>query len=89
VGTCIPLDFEQICSSQCPGAICKFFETGGNFGTFFQIYNLFVLLWSSFFISAFNEMVLAGAFASWYWAFKKPRDLPSNALKNSFHRTIA
>ncbi|XP_046448873.1 choline transporter-like protein 2 isoform X1 [Daphnia pulex] len=89
VGTCIPLGFEQICSSQCPGAICKFFETGGNFYvTVLQIYNLFGLFWGLFFVSALSEMVLAGAFASWYWAFDKSRDVPFYSLTNSFFRTI-
>jgi choline transporter-like protein 2/4/5 len=89
VGTCIPLGFEQICSGQCPGAICKFFETGGNFYvTVLQIYNLFGLFWGLFFVSALSEMVLAGAFASWYWAFDKSRDVPFYSLTNSFFRTI-
>ena len=35
-----------------------------------------------------DEMVLAGAFASWYWAFNKPRDVPAYPLTNSFFRTI-
>jgi len=46
----------------------------------------FLILWRWF--AAFAEMVLAGTFASWYWAFKKPHDVPTYALTNSFFRTI-
>lgn len=41
-----------------------------------------------FFISAFGEMVLAGAFASWYWAFDKSKDVPSLPVTYSFGRTL-
>lgn len=89
VGTCIPLGFEQICGSQCPGSTCRFFETGGNYYvTVLQIYNLFGLFWGLFFVSALAEIVLAGAFASWYWAFNKPRDVPAYPLTNSLFRAI-
>ncbi|XP_063592712.1 choline transporter-like protein 4 [Penaeus indicus] len=53
-----------------------------------QIYNVFGLFWSMFFISAFGEMVLAGAFASWYWAFDKSKDVPSLPVTYSFGRTL-
>ncbi|KAI9562773.1 hypothetical protein GHT06_010227 [Daphnia sinensis] len=89
LGTCIPLGFEQICDSQCPGSTCRFFETGGNYYvTVLQIYNLFGLFWGLFFVSALAEIVLAGAFASWYWAFNKPRDVPAYPLTNSLFRAI-
>lgn len=41
-----------------------------------------------FFVSAFGEMVLAGTFASWYWAFNKSKDVPTFAVTESFGRTM-
>jgi len=88
-GFCNPLGFNEWCQRSCPDVTCQFFEFGGNPHIIrLQIYNLFGLFWTLFFVSAFAEMVLAGTFASWYWAFKKPQDVPSYALTNSFFRTI-
>ena len=55
---------------------------------YLQLYNLFGLFWGLFFVSAMAEMVLAGAFAAWYWAFRKPQDVPAYSLTSSFFRTI-
>ena len=38
-----------------------------------QIYHLFGWLWGWQFLVAFTECSLAGAFASYYWARKKPQ----------------
>ena len=38
-----------------------------------HIYHLFGLLWVSNFVLALGECALAGGFASWYWAFNKPK----------------
>lgn len=38
-----------------------------------QVYHLFGWLWGANFIIAFAECSLAGAFASYYWAFNKPK----------------
>ena len=35
-----------------------------------------------------GQLVLAGAFAGWYWTFKKPDNLPSNGLSCSFYRAV-
>ena len=32
--------------------------------------------------------MLAGAFAGWYWTFKKPDNLPSNGLSSSLYRAV-
>ncbi|KAF2353312.1 Choline transporter-like [Trinorchestia longiramus] len=53
-----------------------------------KIYNVFALFWCMFFISALGEMVLAGAFSSWYWAFDKSKDLPMLPVTNSLGRTL-
>jgi choline transporter-like protein 2/4/5 len=52
-----------------------------------QLYNLFALLWGLFFLSAFEEMVMAGAFASWYWTFDK-KNIPSAPLSASVYRVF-
>jgi len=88
-GFCNPIGFKEWCKWSCPDVKCQFFEYGGNPHIFrLQIYNIFGLFWGLFFVSAMAEMVLAGAFASWYWAFKKPHDVPAFALSNSFYRTV-
>lgn len=38
-----------------------------------HIYHLFGVLWVGNFILALGECTLAGGFASWYWAYKKPK----------------
>jgi len=38
-----------------------------------------------FFLSALDEMVLAGSFASWYWTLDKSKT-PSFPLLGSFYR---
>lgn len=53
---------------------------------FFQAYNVVAFFWVIFFISAFGEMVLAGAFATWYWTFHKS-DVPFFTLTKSVGRT--
>lgn len=53
-----------------------------------QIYNVFALFWCLFFTSALAEMVLAGAFASWYWAYDKSKDLPTLPVLDSLGRTL-
>ena len=39
-------------------------------------------------MEAFGQLVLAGAFAGWYWTFKKPENLPTNGLSSSFYRAV-
>jgi hypothetical protein len=53
-----------------------------------HIYHLFGLFWLTNFVLALGEVTLAGGFASWYWSFKKPRDVPTFALVESFGRAI-
>uniref|UniRef100_A0A915IAG5 Choline transporter-like protein n=1 Tax=Romanomermis culicivorax TaxID=13658 RepID=A0A915IAG5_ROMCU len=52
------------------------------------VFCVFAVLWFGFFISGFNQMVLGGAFGHWYWAFRKPRDLPRNAVLVSLSNTV-
>lgn len=50
--------------------------------------NLFATLWSIHFISGISRTVLAGAFASYYWAPRKPQDVPFFAVSASLYRVI-
>lgn len=53
-----------------------------------QVYHFFGWLWIMNFIIALGQCALAGAFASWYFAFHKPDDVPSLPILKSFWRTI-
>lgn len=53
-----------------------------------HICNMFVFLWLVNFTMALGQCTLAGAFASYYWALKKPRDIPVCPLFASFCRAI-
>lgn len=48
--------------------------------------NVFATLWLIHFISGISQTTLAGAFASYYWAYNKPRDVPFFAVTASFSR---
>ena len=49
-------------------ASCIFYKYGPTReATYFQVYNLFGFFWGLFFLEALDQMVLAGAFASWYY----------------------
>lgn len=57
-----------------------------SYTLYLQIYNLFMLFWLVNFVIALGELTLAGAFASYYWAFDKNKDIPSFPLLFSFLR---
>ena len=83
---CDPTLFQD-CPS-CPTMKCVFARFGpGSRENWFQVYNLFGLLWLVFFLEAFGEMVMAGVFASWYWTFDKANDLPVRPVSGSLYRT--
>ncbi|GAB6031527.1 hypothetical protein CHUAL_009296 [Chamberlinius hualienensis] len=68
---------------------CVFYDyasSGGIIGI--QVYNLFGMIWVLFFIDGLSQMILAGAFASWYWAYNKPKDIPACPIGNSVCRTF-
>jgi len=72
---------------------CLFTKYKGNYGwteetIVVQLVNLFGFYWAMNFVTAINQMTLAGAFASWYFAFKKPDDVPTFALTNAFFRSF-
>ncbi|XP_076454555.1 choline transporter-like protein 2 [Babylonia areolata] len=69
------------------GQLCEFVKFGGTrYSTAMQIYMLFMFFWLMNFVVALGQMTLAGAFASYYWAFNKDRDMPSLPVLSSLGR---
>lgn len=70
--------------------------TSCNFNTYntnvivlrLQAFHLFGWFWLLNFIIAFGECALGGAFASWYWAWDKKKDVPRLPLLSSIGRTL-
>ncbi|XP_006004880.1 choline transporter-like protein 5 isoform X2 [Latimeria chalumnae] len=92
--TCDPDTFNTTdVTKKCPGAQCTFTFYGGEslyhkYIFILQICNIFVFLWLVNFVIALGQCTLAGAFASYYWAFRKPADIPACPLFSSFGRAI-
>ncbi|XP_062920880.1 choline transporter-like protein 5 isoform X1 [Mobula hypostoma] len=92
--TCNPETFNTSnVTKLCRGAQCAFAFYGGEtvyhkYIFILQLCNLFVFLWLVNFAIALGQCTLAGAFASYYWAFKKPADIPSFPLLASFGRAL-
>uniref|UniRef100_A0A4W5QUV1 Choline transporter-like protein n=1 Tax=Hucho hucho TaxID=62062 RepID=A0A4W5QUV1_9TELE len=77
----------------CPGSQCTFAFYGGEslyhrYIFVLQLGNLLVFLWLVNFTIALGQCTLAGAFASYYWALRKPQDIPSCPLFSSFSRAV-
>lgn len=91
--TCDPQTFNSSRYSSCPSARCVFinYNTEGLFQRNLfnlQIYNVVAFLWCVNFVIALGHCTLAGAFASYYWAFSKPADIPTFPLTQSFMRAL-
>ncbi|XP_035509862.1 choline transporter-like protein 5-B isoform X2 [Morone saxatilis] len=92
--TCYPETFSQTNFTKvCPGSKCMFAFYGGEciyhrYILVLHLFNLFVFLWLVNFTIALGQCTLAGAFASYYWALKKPNDIPACPLYSSFSRAI-
>ncbi|XP_061536639.1 choline transporter-like protein 2 isoform X2 [Phycodurus eques] len=92
--TCDPKTFNTSdVLSECPDAECNFAFYGGEslyhkYLIVFQFYNVFLFFWCTNFVTALGQVTLAGAFASYYWAFKKPDDLPAYPVFSSLGRAI-
>ncbi|KAM3926120.1 choline transporter-like protein 2 isoform 2-T2 [Leptodactylus fuscus] len=92
--TCDPETFNTTNISRiCPDATCQFAFYGGEtyyhkYLIVFQIYNAFMFLWLANFVIALGQVTLAGAFASYYWAFKKPDDMPAFPIFSSLGRAL-
>ncbi|KAM5325495.1 choline transporter-like protein 4 isoform 2-T2 [Glossophaga mutica] len=89
--SCDPM--AQPMNSSCPGLMCVFqgyLSTGlvQHFLFNLQIYAILGLFWTLNWVLALGQCVLAGAFASFYWAFHKPQDIPTFPLSAAFFRTL-
>ncbi|XP_066564114.1 choline transporter-like protein 2 isoform X2 [Amia ocellicauda] len=92
--TCDPATFNTTnIRAHCPDAQCLFAFYGGE--TYYhkylialQFYNVFLFFWCANFVTALGQMTLAGAFASYYWAFKKPDDMPAFPVFSSLGRAL-
>ena len=71
------------------GSVCNFLKNGGDeYTIYLQFYMLFMLFWVANFIVALGQMTLAGAFASYYWAFSKPSDIPAFPVSAALWRSL-
>ena len=75
------------------GITCQFVQYVGDYGwtnstIVVQFVNLFGFYWMMNFVTAFGQCTLAGAFASWYFSFKKPDDVPALPLLSAFMRSF-
>lgn len=90
---CDPQNFNVSDYPGCPSASCIFIKYNDE-GLFqrnifnLQIYNVIAFLWCVNFVIALGQCTLAGAFASYYWAFTKPHDIPMFPLIASFMRSL-
>ncbi|XP_029291484.1 choline transporter-like protein 2 isoform X2 [Cottoperca gobio] len=92
--TCDPKTFNiSNASAQCTDAECLFAFYGGEslyhkYLILFQFYNVFLFFWCANFVTALGQVTLSGAFASYYWAFKKPDDIPAFPIFSSLGRAL-
>ncbi|XP_053381020.1 choline transporter-like protein 2 isoform X2 [Mercenaria mercenaria] len=76
-------------NDQNTGEVCEFVKYGGDEYTIpLEVFLLFMFFWGMNFIVALGQMTLAGAFASYYWAFEKPKDIPAFPLTGSIYRSL-
>ncbi|KAM9777117.1 choline transporter-like protein 4 [Syngnathus typhle] len=90
---CDPQSFNASDYPTCPSAACIFvnYNTEGLFQRNLfnlQIYNVVAFLWCINFVIALGQCTLAGAFAAYYWAYKKPDDIPMLPVCSAFVRTL-
>ncbi|XP_073792214.1 choline transporter-like protein 2 isoform X3 [Danio rerio] len=92
--TCNPENFtSSSMKSDCPHSQCLFAFYGGEtpyhkYLILLQFYNVFLFFWCANFVTALGQMTLAGAFASYYWAFDKSKDMPAFPLCASLGRSL-
>ncbi|KAJ3609355.1 hypothetical protein NHX12_023878 [Muraenolepis orangiensis] len=89
---CDPQNFTTA-GLGCPSARCMFIKYNDE-GLLqrnifnLQIYNAVAFLWCVNFVIALGQCTLAGAFASYYWAFHKPSDIPTFPVTAAFMRCL-
>ncbi|KAM6899932.1 choline transporter-like protein 4 [Xenentodon cancila] len=91
--SCDPQNFTSSDYPKCSSASCIFIKYNEE-GLFqrnlfnLQFYNAIAFLWCVNFVIALGQCTLAGAFASYYWAFTKPNDIPMFPVCSSFIRSL-
>uniref|UniRef100_A0AAY4DSW9 Choline transporter-like protein n=1 Tax=Denticeps clupeoides TaxID=299321 RepID=A0AAY4DSW9_9TELE len=91
---CDPANFSTSnIKTKCPDSMCLFAFYGGETAYHkyligLQFYNVFLFFWCANFVTALGQMTLAGAFASYYWAFNKPKDIPACPIFASLGRAL-
>jgi len=83
---CEPAKFNESCSSCAAEVRCQFTKYT-RAASWMHWFNLFGFYWGMFFVSALSEMVLAGAFAQWYWTFRK-EEAPCCAITPSLFNAV-
>ena len=73
-------------SSSCINGCMCFIVT--SYSKYLQGYMFFMLLWILNWLVALTYMTMAGAFASYYWAFRKPKDIPLFPVTASLGRAL-
>ncbi|XP_037544765.1 choline transporter-like protein 2 [Nematolebias whitei] len=92
--TCDPANYSiSTVKAQCPDSECLFAFYGGEtvyhkYLIGLQFYNVFLFFWCANFVIGLGQMTLAGAFASYYWASSKPKDIPKFPLFSSMGRAL-
>ncbi|XP_033827647.1 choline transporter-like protein 2 isoform X3 [Periophthalmus magnuspinnatus] len=92
--TCEPANYStSLMKAECPDSECLFAFYGGEtvyhkYLIALQFYNVFLFFWCANFVTALGQMTLAGAFASYYWAFVKPDDMPAFPVFASLGRSL-
>uniref|UniRef100_A0AAV2KKQ9 Choline transporter-like protein n=1 Tax=Knipowitschia caucasica TaxID=637954 RepID=A0AAV2KKQ9_KNICA len=92
--TCEPANYStSLMKTECPDSECLFAFYGGEtvyhkYLIALQFYNVFLFFWCANFVMALGQMTLAGAFASYYWAFVKPDDMPAFPVFASLGRSL-
>lgn len=65
---------------------CYVIQNMESYTIYLQIFAVFVFFWMVNFVTALGQLTLAGTFASYYWSFDKPKDIPSFPLFKAFYR---
>ncbi|XP_030591376.1 choline transporter-like protein 2 isoform X2 [Archocentrus centrarchus] len=92
--TCDPANYTMTTmKAQCPDSKCLFAFYGGEtvyhkYLIGLQFYNVFLFFWCANFVTGLGQMTLAGAFASYYWAFNKPGEIPAFPVFSSLGRSL-
>ncbi|KAM9457402.1 choline transporter-like protein 2 isoform 1-T1 [Clarias gariepinus] len=92
--TCDPANYTASeMKKACPDSQCLFAFYGGEsayhkYLILLQFYNVFLFFWCANFVIALGQMTLAGAFASYYWALNKSRDMPACPVFASLGRAL-